>query len=1450
MLRKIFKWILWLIAIIIFLNIIGYFAIHNSSVQTYLTKVAAKYIKKELNMDVEIERVDLRPFNKILLENLLIFDHQGDTVIYSKKLYTELINIQDFGDKLKLKNIQFEDAFVQMKTHEGDTFSGLDWFIDQVDGESNPLDTNPSTYIVDLKQISFKNSRFNVVDTGLFIGFDIKNLDIKNLSWQNDSLFIDIKPSKVNIDDLLNIESIEGQYTLLGVEEMRAENFSIALAHSKFDGNARIKFHDDQMDWFHKKTQYTCDINELVYDKTDINYALINEVIPNFPIKLRGNLKGTPKKMNFKNIQFTSNKSFGTLEGKIKYLFNPEKIHLDLDFKKLEADAQVVNFYFQDSPEIQKQLQPLFPIKYQGKYKGNFDLNESKGNFSTAIGDLSTDLQILIDPDKNNALYFAQLDFKNFQLDALFPENELGKTSAFFDIKGEGLQHKDLKINIQSTIQEFPFKNYPYKGINLEGKISYNHYEGKLNLIDSNLTLDFNGLIDLNKGKEQFNFNADIRNAKLNRLKLTESPNILSTHVRANVKGYDLDKSAGEVTISNTKYTNQIGSYSLDSILISNEIDSLQNRTLKMQSEILDFDMNGNFELGNIYTELLQKLQPYLDFGLTTSDTLISDQKYQLALTLKDASFIDKLILPNTFLSKNTKLNIHKEGTELPIMDIHSKYLIFGKNLINDISIKNVFNQDTLSFEISSEGIDIGQESVIIDGIRAKFDAKQNQILSNATWEALYDSTNYSGNMNISGNIDTNGNFFGKVLANSYLYMIDKKWRIDSTNSITYDTGKLQVTNLFFKHGKQELEINSRMDFDRENQLALEIENFDLDNINPYLENLSTDLKGRIFGTVVVDDLLDKIKIRNSIIVDSLSVNNLWLGDLIFENKKSQTSGRLEYIIDLEKSNYKIISANASYAPEQGFSSMELNADIKKLRVDFLNPYLEPYLDQMRGRIDGNLQIVNGKTLGYVSPLKVTFQVPLAGTRFSIDGRPKIKLDDSQININNLKLNVERILAKEEGNQKKDFGNTFISGTVFHDNFENFTYNLNANFDKFLGLATTKKDNDIFFGDAVVSGKMKMTGQGASPYIKVDVESQEGTDISIHTTDDNEIEQTSFITFTQKPKEKEKEENILLKTIRKEMSDEEGGFKVDLIMKVKPSSIVRFAMDESIVVSKGFGDMRLNLFSDMSFDLYGSYEVDEADFFYAFTDNLITKKFKIEKGGKITWNGDVFKGQMSNINALYETDLNLKNLGEEDEESKTVQATIKLGGELMKPEVKFGIAIPEASDKAKASLNEMTNTEDKLAKQFISLLLLNSFFVNNQGINIEDRLGNTLVSSGFGLLTSNINQWLDNNIANFDVEVKINPGTGAELELQEIELILKKSFLNNRLRINGNLGTPLGQQDNSDLKGDVNIEYDLQKDGKLKLRVFNKSFEAEASNKTEYRQGIGLFYRFDFDRIF
>jgi hypothetical protein len=151
-------------------------------------------------------------------------------------------------------------------------------------------------------------------------------------------------------------------------------------------------------------------------------------------------------------------------------------------------------------------------------------------------------------------------------------------------------------------------------------------------------------------------------------------------------------------------------------------------------------------------------------------------------------------------------------------------------------------------------------------------------------------------------------------------------------------------------------------------------------------------------------------------------------------------------------------------------------------------------------------------------------------------------------------------------------------------------------------------------------------------------------------------------------------------------------------------------------------------------------------------------------------------------------------------------------------------------------------------KQVFALLVLNRF-LPLQGYTAGQARG--VEAAGLAttteVLSNQLNYWLSQISKDFDIGFHYRPGD--QISSNEVEVALSTQLLNNRMSINmnGNYGIRSRGAETSQLVGDVEIEYKIKPSGKLRVRAFTRANDRLLYEYAPYTQGIGLFYREDFN---
>jgi hypothetical protein len=260
--------------------------------------------------------------------------------------------------------------------------------------------------------------------------------------------------------------------------------------------------------------------------------------------------------------------------------------------------------------------------------------------------------------------------------------------------------------------------------------------------------------------------------------------------------------------------------------------------------------------------------------------------------------------------------------------------------------------------------------------------------------------------------------------------------------------------------------------------------------------------------------------------------------------------------------------------------------------------------------------------------------------------------------------------------------------------------------------------------------------------------------------------------------------------------------------------------------------------------MWGDFQAYEGIYNFRY-GGLINKKFKVKKGGSISWEGDPMRANL-NLEAVYSTTANPGVLIENASFNKKVPTDVVIGlkGNLSNPEPNFEINFPTVSTVLQSEIQ--TKLDDKDIRQKQALILLSTGgFLSVDGLN-QSSIKNNLYEKVGDLFGSVFNDSDGKFVVGVDiVSADTNPGANSDGRLG-VNFTTK---LNERISINGKVGVPIGGVNESTIVGDVEIQYRVNDDGTLNLKVFNKENNVNyfVGEGVGYTQGIGISYEVDFE---
>ena len=283
----------------------------------------------------------------------------------------------------------------------------------------------------------------------------------------------------------------------------------------------------------------------------------------------------------------------------------------------------------------------------------------------------------------------------------------------------------------------------------------------------------------------------------------------------------------------------------------------------------------------------------------------------------------------------------------------------------------------------------------------------------------------------------------------------------------------------------------------------------------------------------------------------------------------------------------------------------------------------------------------------------------------------------------------------------------------------------------------------------------------------------------------------------------------------------------------------------NVLSGRGSGRLTMEASSEL-FNINGDYTIDSGNYKFV-AAGIVNKDFLIQQGSSIRFGGEILNSTLD-IDALYRTKASLSTLISDTTSvanRRVVDCGISIKDKLSNPQLSFSIEIPDLDPTIKSRVESALSTEDKVQKQFLSLLLTNNFLPDEQSGIVNNT--SSLYSSVTEMMATQLNNIFQKLDIPLDLGLKYQPNDrGNDI----FDVAVSTQLFNNRVVVNGNIGNKQyssGSTQN-DVVGDIEIEIKLNRSGSFRLNLFSHSAD-QYSNYLDnsQRNGVGVTYQTEFN---
>lgn len=1445
-------------------------------VQTFIAGKVMESIDDKLDADISFEKIHLRPFRTLILKNVKIIDRNpvADVTGLSKVKVDTFFRAEYIIAKFTLEGL-FRDNYLHLDEarisnaqmnlvledkpadNNGDTSSDNLSRIFRLKKQETPRQSDKEIFYirdVEISGMGFSMRDYGIDKTPYHGGINWNDLDIKDINIKAEDLefkagIMSGKARSVSFREKsgYKVKRISGN-ARVGRGKTIIENLTLTDPWSDLDLQLFMMSYENVKAFkdFISKVKLDGDINDSKVDFRTISYFAPKLEGNRLRAGLKGRFSGYIDNFDIINLKIASEAGgfAGTLNGSMKGLPEIESTRLDAKVDKFNMTSEGLGLFISEWMK-----------------EGELDLSRyAKGHTFMVTADASGLMNSLdIDAEIYSLIGKAEADIHiDNIIDTLSPisikgtaettDLDLGKIISS-EIIGPVTLRTGLKAELGNTknaridslfIDRLNLNRYDYSGIKASGALSENMFNGTIIASDPNLNFILQGgfALSAKTRNARYKFYANVSDANLNAMNIDKrGRSRLRFQTNANFTKTNDGNILGNIDIADLIFENRDSTSHIGNINLTSHSNDNQYK-IRLRSQFADGSYTGTAPVTQFITDLqnvtLRKETPAL-FEDPAFEW--SGHSYTFDFNSHDSMSLLSFIMPGMYIHKGTTLNLSIDKNGLMNLLLNSKRIALGADFIKDISAGFGNQNGRFSGELSAKELQFAGLSLYNNSLQLLAD--DNHVGASYSYDNQSDMEN-RGEIVINADMSRERERLDVdfTILPSMVHLNSREWKIQPS-AFSIKGKDIIIDSFELLSDDQRISAYGSTSMTRKDTLTLSLDRFDISVLNPLL-GTGLGIKGAATGNVMLTSPMDSKGLLADMLCDSTYFAGEPLGTLRIGSTWNEDFERFDISIFNEKEGKSNIEATAKLTPKSRILDATLALD--SLSITYAEPLLNDVFSEMNGYISGEihaegplnmLEISSSGTRLDAAELKIAYtEVP-----YHADGL--FHIDDSGVYFDDIHI------------RDRYTGTGTISGSINWDRFRDIIFNTRIKVNAIEGIDLNEGADKGFYGNLFGTGNVSITGPIQSLLLNIDAATARQGQLHIPMSGAETSRGTTNLLKFKKP---EIEIDIdPYEAMRARLSAKETGHN-DLLVKLRveasPNVEAFVEIDRAsgnILTGQGNGLIELETGEDL-FNINGDYTLTGGKYTFSAL-GLVNREFDIKDGSSIHFNGDIM-ASILDIDATYVTKASLATLLA-DENSvanrRNVECGIRITDKLSNPKLEFSIEIPDLNPMVKSRVESALSTEDKIQKQFLSLLLSNSFLPDEQ----------SGIANNSSMLYSNVTEAMANQLSNILHKLDIPLDLGLNYQPSDkgtdiFDVAVSTQLFNNRVVVNGNIGNKEYSNGNTqnDVVGDLDIEIKLNRAGAFRLNIFSHSADMYSNYlDNSQRNGVGLTYQTEFNSM-
>jgi translocation and assembly module TamB len=1169
-------------------------------------------------------------------------------------------------------------------------------------------------------------------------------------------------------------------------------------------------------------------------------------------IFINSNISGRLNDLSIPSLTIKQGTTVLQASAKVKGLPDADKLYIDLQLRNFSSTREgLLSLLPKGILPANINLPALFNLS--GTYKGDMKNMNTMLRLNTSSGNVSINGNFKNISNKNNAVFDAKIISNNLQLQKILgPAAGLGNASFNVFVKGRGIDMATANIEMEGTINNLQANNYNYKNVQLKGRLNRNIVTGNMVANDPNLKGDFNFSYNLNKQNPSLQLSTNQIFVDLQKLGFAPQFLQIKSRIVADLANANPDDLKGTINLYQLQVADSLNVYPVDTVsVIADKINNISS--LQLNAPFINTTITGTYKLTKLATAVQGVLNNYIAKQNTTApagdsvNISFTGSVYNHPVL---QSFVPGLI---NFTPFNFNGNINSINNQLQLK-AGVLYVKYADMIIDSLNIAVNNAGDSLVYRVGLEQLRSLQfplnKSIVYGSV------KKGIIDWNARLLDVIERERYF----VAGTFD-NDNNISQLSLKPRLIINKDAWNVNAGNFVKFDNDGLSDANLTLNRGASQLMIVSE---NGNNGLPVNItfKDFSIANVARIIESDTLIADGFLNGTAQLKST-KPVAFVSDLKVDSLKVYNQTVGNLTI-NANSSTGNLYNVAVNLSGDSSALNLAGTYATANNGNLNLKLN--IPGLNLKAAQPFTRSFFNSMNGNMNGALTITGSPAKPQIRGALNFKQAVLVYKAYNTYA----------------KLPDEKIVFDEQGVLLNDFiitdsldNELAINGRAFTEDYQKYRFDMRLEAENFLAINKRLNQEQLIYGPAFIDASLTIKGNESLPVIDGSVKLKDSSKVYvvIPAADPAIEDREGVIEFVDKDNPKDSLMLARTKKIDTSRDTQIKGLNLNISAEATPASSLTIYLNEDngdYLTVKGNATINTNIDPGGRLSITGQYIVSEGEYLLSLNE-FIKRKFTIQKGGSITWDG-LPTGANVDLTALYNVSTTATQLIGDQQTSVNqnllrqrfpFEVYLNIKGEMLKPQISFKLDMPEAEQNVLNGLpytriKQINTNESELNKQVMGLLVLGNFIAEDpfnslQGGGLDPEIiarttAGKILSQQLNNLVGNIVKGVD---INFDVQNTQDYSQTNIRNSTTLNVGVSKKLFNDRTIVTIGSSVPVeGSSDGaSRIADNINIDYLISRDGRYRFKVYRKNNVDAAIQGQVIETGAGFTLIMDFNHF-